>query len=57
MVSKPGDIARVKMPKGDYIARVTSIRKIELFAIKPLGRKQTFTGTHKYCRIVLRSDD
>ena len=61
MVSKPGDIARVKMPKGDYkgdyIARVTSIREIELFAIKPLGRKQTFTGTHKYCQIVLRPDD
>ena len=61
MVSKPGDIARVKMPKenykGDYIAQVASIRKTELFTIKPLGRKQIFTGTHKYCQIGLRSDD
>jgi hypothetical protein len=61
MVSKPGDIAQVKIPKGNnkgaYIAQVANIRKTELFTIKPVGRKQTFTGTHKYCQIVLRPDD
>ena len=48
MVSKPGDIAQVKIPKGNnkgaYIAQVANIRKTELFTIKPLGRKQTFNA-------------
>ena len=60
MVSKPGDIAQVKIPKGNnkgaYIAQVANIRKTELFTIKPLGGKKTFKGTYKYCQIVHRSD-
>ena len=55
-----GDIARVQVPKGNnkgnYIARIASIRKTGSFTIKPLGGKKTFTSTYKNCQIVHHSD-
>lgn len=54
-----GDIARVKVPKGNnkgnYIARIT-IRKTGSFSIKLLDGKKTFKGTYKYCQIVHHTD-
>ena len=55
-----GDIARVQVPKGNnkgnYIARIASIRKTGSFTLKPLGGKKTFTSSYKNCQIVHHSD-
>ena len=55
-----GDIARVRVPKGNnkgnYIARIASIRKTGSFTLKPAGDSKPFGTNYKNCQIVHHSD-
>ena len=55
-----GDMAKVNIPKGkyagNYLTRITSIRKTGSFSIKPVGYPKPFATNYKYCQIVHHSD-
>ena len=55
-----GDVAKVKIPTGkyagNYLTRITSIRKRGSFSIKPVGYSKPFGVNPKYCQIVHHSD-
>jgi 5-methylcytosine-specific restriction endonuclease McrA len=55
-----GDIVRAEWPKGkyagNYVTRITNVRKTGKFGIKPAGYSKPFNVDYKYCQIVHHSD-